>query len=84
MAGDYDTFSQTLATTAGSSYTLDFLFISIASPSGSFAPNGLLVEETSTTTATPPPATLPMFATGLGALGLLGWRRKKKAAALTE
>ena len=22
----------------------------------------------------PPPATLPMFATGLGALGLLGWR----------
>ena len=31
---------------------------------------------------TPLPATLPLFATGLGALGLLGWRRKKKAAAL--
>jgi hypothetical protein len=28
--------------------------------------------------ATPLPATLPLFATGLGALGLLGWRRKKK------
>jgi hypothetical protein len=27
------------------------------------------------------PATLPLFATGLGGLGLLGWRRKKKAAA---
>jgi hypothetical protein len=27
-------------------------------------------------------AALPLFATGLGALGLLGWRRKKKAAAL--
>jgi hypothetical protein len=29
---------------------------------------------------TPVPATLPLFATGLGALGLLGWRRKRKAA----
>lgn len=26
-------------------------------------------------------AALPLFATGLGALGLLGWRRKRKAAA---
>jgi len=33
---------------------------------------------------TPLPAALPLFATGLGALGLLGWRRKRKnAAALT-
>ena len=31
--------------------------------------------------AVPLPATLPLFATGLGALGLLGWRRKRKAAA---
>ena len=31
---------------------------------------------------TPLPAALSLFATGLGALGLLGWRRKKKAAAL--
>jgi hypothetical protein len=30
-------------------------------------------------TATPLPAALPLFATGLGALGLLGWRRKRKA-----
>jgi hypothetical protein len=30
----------------------------------------------------PLPAALPLFATGLGALGLLGWRRKKNAAAL--
>ena len=29
--------------------------------------------------AVPLPAALPLFATGLGALGLLGWRRKKKA-----
>jgi hypothetical protein len=32
-------------------------------------------------TATPLPATLPLFATGLGALGLFAWRRKRKAAA---
>jgi hypothetical protein len=30
---------------------------------------------------TPIPAALPLFATGLGALGLLGWRRKRKTLA---
>jgi hypothetical protein len=30
---------------------------------------------------TPLPATLPLFATGLGVMGLLGWRRKSKKAA---
>jgi hypothetical protein len=30
----------------------------------------------------PLPATLPLFASGLGALGLLGWRKKRKTAAL--
>jgi len=30
--------------------------------------------------AVPLPAALPLFATGLGALGLLGWRRKRRAA----
>ena len=33
-------------------------------------------------TQTPIPATLPLFATGLGGLGLLGWRRKRKAEAV--
>lgn len=32
--------------------------------------------------ATPLPAALPLFATGLGAMGLLGWRRKRKAQAV--
>jgi hypothetical protein len=32
-------------------------------------------------TAVPLPAALPLFATGLAGLGLLGWRRKRKAAA---
>ncbi|MGZ5866501.1 MAG: hypothetical protein ACXWKC_14070, partial [Xanthobacteraceae bacterium] len=30
---------------------------------------------------TPIPGALPLFASGLGALGLLGWRRKRKAVA---
>jgi hypothetical protein len=33
--------------------------------------------------ATPLPAALPLFATGIGGLGLLGWRRKRKAQAVT-
>ena len=33
--------------------------------------------------STPLPAALPLFATGLGALGLVGWRRKRKTAAIT-
>ena len=33
------------------------------------------------TAPTPLPAALPLFATGLGALGLLGWRRKRKTQA---
>jgi hypothetical protein len=36
-----------------------------------------------TPSAVPLPAALPLFATGLGALGLLGWRRKRKAQAAT-
>jgi hypothetical protein len=35
------------------------------------------------TATTPLPAALPLFATGLGGLGLLGWRRKRKAQAVT-
>ena len=31
--------------------------------------------------ATPLPAALPLFASGLGAMGFLGWRRKRKAIA---
>jgi hypothetical protein len=33
-------------------------------------------------TATPLPAALPLFASGIGGLGLLGWRRKRKARAV--
>ena len=39
-------------------------------------------ESSTNPVATPLPAALPLFATGLGAFGLLGWRRKRKASAL--
>ena len=44
-----------------------------------FAQDHLVAPEISS--ETPLPAALPLFATGLGALGLLGWRRKRKQAA---
>jgi len=37
---------------------------------------------TSVLATTPVPAALPLFAGGLGAIGLFGWRRKKKPAIL--
>jgi hypothetical protein len=39
---------------------------------------------TSSAGATPLPAALPLFASGLGGLGLLGWRRKRKATAVAS
>ena len=45
------------------------------------ANSGAIFETRSPPLATPLPAALPLFATGLGALGLLGWRRKRKAQA---
>ena len=40
---------------------------------------GLMVIALPPAHAGPLPGALPLFATGLGALGLLGWRRKRKA-----
>jgi hypothetical protein len=45
-------------------------------------PNGASGFDLTFTSATPLPAALPLFATGLGGLGLLGWRRKRKAQAV--
>ena len=53
------------------------VFSDNASPSFEFAPG------VGTISATPVPAALPLFATGLGAMGLIGWRRKRKNAAIT-
>jgi hypothetical protein len=36
------------------------------------------------TTITPVPAALPLFVSGLGLMGALGWRRKRKAQTAVE
>jgi len=43
---------------------------------------GVIQTVTGTAATTPLPAALPLFASGVGALGLFGWRRKRKVAAL--
>jgi hypothetical protein len=41
--------------------------------------SSLNINGTNYTSTTPLPAALPLFATGIGGSGLLGWRRKRKA-----
>ena len=49
----------------------------------SFYLDDVVIDQTSSPPSiTPLPAALPLFATGLGALGLLGWRRKRKFSAI--
>jgi hypothetical protein len=43
---------------------------------------GIFSAVSSDFTPTPVPAALPLFATAIGGLGLLGWRRKRKAQAV--
>ena len=47
----------------------------------SFAPASTGCSLAEVCATTPLPAALPLFATGLGVLGLLGWRRKRKNTA---
>ena len=94
-SGTYDhIFDMTLA----SSYNSAFITAEGGTPASAFAAllAGLAADEAylnihSTVVpggeirgflVTPLPSAFPLFATGLGALGLLGWRRKRKAAAV--
>jgi hypothetical protein len=84
----------TFGLTANSSLPITGLFLNViddpnnglptGGPGRYFDGNFVVSEFTATATAviTPLPAALPLFATGLGALGLLGWRRKRKAQAV--
>ena len=47
-----------------------------------FKNRGFQILGSETVNAVPLPAAFPLFATGLGVIGLIGWRRKRKAAAL--
>jgi hypothetical protein len=93
----YDSITQNIATTIGALYTINFMLSDdgplttfralsdngINTGTGGnginllvYAGNGQPVPSN-----VPLPGALPLFATGLGALGLLGWRRKRKAQA---
>ena len=62
----------------GVSYTLEFEGLTSVGDHTAFID---MVSVDGTAAATPLPAALPLFATGIGAIGLLGWRRKRKARA---
>jgi hypothetical protein len=47
---------------------------------GTGADQSFTIQIVGTISSVPLPGALPLLATGLGALGLLGWRRKKAAA----
>jgi hypothetical protein len=76
VVGSFDTFSQTIATTPGSFYTLDFHY----SNSFSNAPSGLRVSEVAVSVPGPiVGAGLPGFLAAC--VGLLAWwRRRRKIA----
>jgi hypothetical protein len=59
----------------------DMTFAGVAG-TGNNILNGSLIFTFTPTATTPLPATLPLLATGIGGLGLLGWRRKRKAQAV--
>ena len=78
-----DTLSFSTAVTAGS-YQLEILITRPFNSCGNgCTPNEYVtnISATEDMAATPLPAALPLFASGLGALGLLGWLRKRKAQA---
>ena len=56
-----------------------FLYIGEVGNNGEVAASAISISDTPV--ATPLPAALPLFASGAGVLGFLGWRRKRKVLA---
>jgi hypothetical protein len=78
-------FSDPVGSFSGSGPYAALLGTECAFPTGPATCNpsdGYSFTGTLTADPTPLPAALPLFATGIGGLGLLGWRRKRKAQAL--
>ena len=72
----FNTYPSLADLLAGTNTTSQFSTINV---NPVFSTTGLwTVQNVSPTGETPLPAALPLFASGLGAMGLLGWRRKRK------
>jgi PEP-CTERM motif len=75
VAGLYDTYSQTFATTPGATYEYAFEF---SNPGG---PSGLLVTTTGSAWVIPEPSTWAMMLLGFAGLGYAGYRRARERRA---
>jgi hypothetical protein len=75
VADNSDPFLGVQDTTADITSVTYLTFLAGSSSSGPVAINQMTI--TPGVAVTPLPAALPLFATGLGALGLLAWRRKR-------
>ncbi len=65
------------------SFAVDFVRIGFGQEGPDGIPGNYFVDDLTinTASATPLPAALPLFASGIGAMGFIGWRRKRKASA---
>jgi PEP-CTERM motif len=73
--GSYDVYSQSIATTAGSSYNLHFNYV------GEDTPAGFIVTTSGSTGAVPEPATWALMISGFMGAGVALRRRRAVAAA---
>ena len=79
--GPLFSFQTSTGTTLANLYSVGTQFyLSVDNPTALWNPGD---PGTLQVSATPVPAALPLFATGLGVVCLLFWRKKRKAAALT-
>jgi hypothetical protein len=69
------------ADVSAGSHTVELL-IERRFTNSSFSPDEYLDDISLNVAPTPLPAALPLFASGLGALGMFGWRRKRKVQAV--
>lgn len=85
--GNYDTFSQTIATTAGDTYRLSFQFANCLDASNCGSDSGGLLVMTSSglarTPAVPELSTWTMAILGFVGLGLIGYRQARKTESRT-
>ena len=80
VAGLYDTYSQTFATTPGAEYVYAFTFLN----SSANEPSGLLVTTSGSAAGTVPETTTwAMMLLGFAGLGLVGYRKSRRAASIT-